>query len=397
MSEKKHKKKDEDKKKTSKDDKKKSSKRDDKKKTDKKVPAYEIRVHVTRATGLTAADSDDSSAPYVAFSLNGSKDKVYTSFKENDLNPVWDEDLVIPSPGSPAYDQLKIEVYDKAKADDLSKNDHIGLIEQFWIHSLPLTSTPTEVELKLLKTDKKGKKVKHGAAGDGGILKLTFALVLVEGGPPFPESIYEAVIEFHAAAGLPQKDVDAMVDPYIEARLAHSDNSQKFKSKEVANNLSPKWQEQARFYFANLDADCIAVVIMDKDVGEDDKMAKVSVPLKDFPIGEELVQREYQLLTPEKKGKPAGTLTLLGKVRVIETGSAVEVPEPKAEGAVIEDVCHFSWGSYSASKYSTSFSKYTDRADGSWKDGISAGSPEEDERHKDHPPVPVAKVKKGEK
>jgi Ca2+-dependent lipid-binding protein len=287
----------------------------------KKPPAitYTINVRVISASNLLPADRNGTSDPYVVFQLNGSKDKIYTPFVENSLNPEWNADIQIPSTGSPATDQLKIEVYDKDKHVDLAKNDHIGLIETFWINELPRQpNTPKEVVLQLVKTDKKGKVKGSPVPGEAGSLKLQFVLVPAEGAPPFPEVVYRALIEFQSAAGLPSGDVDGNSDPFLEAKLAHSENAQKFKTRVIKNTRNPEWKEQATFFFGSLEKDALEITILDKDeVGDSDKLAKALISLKEFPVGPELVAKTFELASAEKKGKAAGTLTLLGKIAIV--------------------------------------------------------------------------------
>jgi hypothetical protein len=318
---------------------------------------------------------------------------------------------VIPSPGSPATDQLKIEIYDKDKKVDLVKNDHIGLYDPFWIHSLPRNpSSPTEVVLDLTRTDKKGKVKSGSMPGDAGELTLTFELVPLPGSPPFPATVYRALIEFQSAANIPAGDANGKSDPYLEARLAHSENSQKFKSRTIKGTLSPEWRQQALFYFCSLEKDVLDIVLFDEDtIGDNDTLAKVSVPLSDFPIDGELTEKTYSLVTPEKKGKPAGTILILGKLKIVPSAGAsaprpapkpAAIPEPAAalpaqagevvivtrEVEVDGEHCQFSWGNY-GSEYSTNFS--------SWKDygkRISTASLERGDFHQ-HPERPVKKVK----
>jgi hypothetical protein len=322
---------------------------------------------------------------------------VWTPHVENSLNPVWNADLQIPSQGSPATDQLKIEVYDKDKRIDLAKNDHIGLAETFWIHQVPRRPPrPKIFDLPLIKTDKKG-KVK-GSVGEAGTIKLSFELVPVEGGAPFPETVYSALIEFQSASDLPAADLDGKSDPYFEAKLAHSENSQKFKSKVIKNTLSPEWRQQATFIFGRLDKDTVEVVVSDKDeVGSDDKLAKVNIPLKDFRVGEDFATKTYELAPAEKKWKSGGKIVVLVKLSIVPSPDEPEAkPAPKQAPAEVKtrsitlqdgEECHFSWGAY-GSEYSTNFSNYKE-----YGKGISSDEIDADELH-NHPPTRLVKVAK---
>ncbi|KAJ3687315.1 hypothetical protein LUZ61_016479 [Rhynchospora tenuis] len=80
-----------------------------------------LKVRVVRGINLACRDTT-SSDPYVVLRMG--KQKLKTSVKWKDVNPVWQEDLTlsISNPLSP----VKLEVYDK---DRFSRDDSMGHAE----------------------------------------------------------------------------------------------------------------------------------------------------------------------------------------------------------------------------------------------------------------------------
>lgn len=72
-----------------------------------------LRVAVTSARNLRAADSDGSSDPYVVVSC--AKSKFQTDKVRHTLNPVWHEaqgELLVPRTAADDRTVLRVEVFD---------------------------------------------------------------------------------------------------------------------------------------------------------------------------------------------------------------------------------------------------------------------------------------------
>ncbi|CAL9042777.1 protein C2-DOMAIN ABA-RELATED 5-like [Musa acuminata AAA Group] len=77
-----------------------------------------LRVRVVRGVSLAYRDATGSD-PYVVVRMGGQKLK--TSVKKHNVNPVWNEDLTLPV--SDPTQPVKIRVYDK---DTFSRDDKMG-------------------------------------------------------------------------------------------------------------------------------------------------------------------------------------------------------------------------------------------------------------------------------
>lgn len=80
-----------------------------------------VKVKVVKGTNLAIKDMR-SSDPYVVLTLG--QQKVQTSVKQSNLNPVWNEDLMLSVPDE--YGSIKLSVYDQ---DTFSAHDIMGEAE----------------------------------------------------------------------------------------------------------------------------------------------------------------------------------------------------------------------------------------------------------------------------
>jgi hypothetical protein len=218
-----------------------------------------------------------------------------------------------------------------------------------WIHRLPRKpNVPWEVNLLLVKTDKKGKVNGAPGPGEAGSIKISYTLMHIEGAPRF-------------AAG----DRGRNTDPYLEARLAHSENAQRFKTRVIKNAGGTEWKEQITICSADIWNDLIDVVILDSDeLGESRKIAKTRFPLKAFPVGGALTPSTFSLDPVDRKAAAAGTLTLLGKISVVP---AVDEESPAPHHLL-------------RTRREHEFAKYQ-----SYGHEISPNTPEDEDFHR-HPP-----------
>jgi hypothetical protein len=188
------------------------------------------------------------------------------------------------------------------------------------------------------------------------------------------------VIEFTSATDLSLKNADGNPDAYLEACLSQSENPQKFKSRVIKNTKSPVWQEETTFFCDSIQKDWIDVTIFDSDqLGESEKIAKTSFPINAFVIGEEWTTWTSALLSCERKPRPAGVLTVNGRLSLVtqsDEGPAPDDPSLSTYPFIFDDDhCHFSWGVYSYP--STDFSSFA-----GYGKALSPVPPEEETFHK---------------
>ncbi|WOL04942.1 protein C2-DOMAIN ABA-RELATED 5-like [Canna indica] len=96
-----------------------------------------LRVRVVKGINLAFRDANGSD-PYVVLRMSGQKLK--TSVKKNNVNPVWNEDLTLTV--SEPIEPLKLQVYDK---DTFSRDDKMGDAEidiQPFIEAVKLNLSP---------------------------------------------------------------------------------------------------------------------------------------------------------------------------------------------------------------------------------------------------------------
>jgi hypothetical protein len=331
-----------------------------------KIP-YKIYVKAISARDVFPQDPDGFSDPYVILELEGSKQKVQTNFIENNLNPVWNEELDPLDGGAVGSDLLKITLMDHDKPTKRGKkndDDPIGLAE-LKVRELQL-GVPFQLEVPTTRCNKKGKIEKGAGPGSGGIVTFEFSIQLGDNGrtanAPWTWPFYNAEIEFTSASGIP--DVDgAAPDPYVVVKLGGSFNDQKTKTKNASGTANPEWNETKKFLLGDIERESFDISIWSKG-NDKDKVAKTTLYLSALTIG--ATQNIDITLEPgsdkftakptlkvkvtiqaQNPGAFAGLLSDQGKVKT----RAVEVE-------ITEFECHFQWGSYS-SKYSTSFSGYS--------------------------------------
>uniref|UniRef100_A0A6I8PFE5 Multiple C2 and transmembrane domain-containing protein 2 n=1 Tax=Ornithorhynchus anatinus TaxID=9258 RepID=A0A6I8PFE5_ORNAN len=204
--------------------------------------AYLLTIHLKEGRNLVIRDRCGTSDPYVKFKLNGKtiyKSKVIYK----NLNPVWDEMVLLPIQ---SLDQkLRIKVYDR----DLTTSDFMG--SAFIILSELELNRTTEYILKL--------EDPNSLEDDMGVIVLNLNLGVKQGDFKRPSSLIrslrlsESLRKYQLWNGiisitlLEGKNLPGGTITEIFALLKLGD--QKYKSKTLCKSANPQWREQFDFHY----------------------------------------------------------------------------------------------------------------------------------------------------
>lgn len=86
------------------------------------MPNSILTVHVVEARNLIPMDMEGTSDPYVILEIE--QQRIQTSYKKSDLNPVWNESFTFDI--EHGQEPLKLVVYDK---DTFGQDDYEGECE----------------------------------------------------------------------------------------------------------------------------------------------------------------------------------------------------------------------------------------------------------------------------
>ncbi|KAK8900369.1 hypothetical protein M9Y10_002696 [Tritrichomonas musculus] len=312
-----------------------------------------LKIHVVDGKKLKKMDTIGKSDPYMTFQLKDRYDDnkkpthlAKTQVISNNLNPVWNQDLVLDVPDI-KKDVLLVNLWD----EDLKHDDRM-MNEQ----EIPLSSVPIGQRQVFNDTIQLKKK-------DAGTLHYEYELC--DGPAPVERSVpmQPCKLLVHAIKGekLRKLDVNAS-DPYLTLQIKGEPDSLK-RTKTIDNDLNPVWNETFEYHCKDWNTDVLVVNMMDEDIKHDDKMMnELEFPLRQWPIGTHI---DYQEDIKLKK-KDAGRLYL--GIDVLDENAQAPPPQPQPEpkvqsrDIVLEepagDYCNFTLGNY-PSDYSTDFTGYT--------------------------------------
>ncbi|XP_063106041.1 multiple C2 and transmembrane domain-containing protein 2 isoform X2 [Cavia porcellus] len=219
--------------------------------------AYLLTIHLKEGRNLVVRDRCGTSDPYVKFKLNG-KTLYKSKVIYKNLNPVWDEIVVLPIQ---SLDQkLRVKVYDR----DLTTSDFMGSAFVI-LNDLELNRT-TEHILKL--------EDPNSLEDDMGVIVLNLNLVVKQGdfkrhrwsnrkrlsasksslirNLRLSESLkknqlWNGIISITLLEG---RNVSGgnMTEMFVQLKLG----DQRYKSKTLCKSANPQWQEQFDFqYFSD--------------------------------------------------------------------------------------------------------------------------------------------------
>ncbi|KFO34571.1 Multiple C2 and transmembrane domain-containing protein 2 [Fukomys damarensis] len=204
--------------------------------------AYLLTIHLKEGRNLVVRDRCGTSDPYVKFKLNG-KTLYKSKVIYKNLNPVWDELVVLPIQ---SLDQkLRVKVYDR----DLTTSDFMGAAFVI-LSDLELNRT-TEHILKL--------EDPNSLEDDMGVIVLNLNLVVKQGDFKRHSSLirnlrlseslkknqlWNGIISITLLEG---KNISGgnMTEMFVQLKLG----DQRYKSKTLCKSANPQWQEQFDFHY----------------------------------------------------------------------------------------------------------------------------------------------------
>ena len=244
------------------------------------LPAI-VRVSILKARSLIAMDRGGTSDPYAVATLSslGPKDKkARTRVVSKDLHPVWNEVFDLESRDI-FNDSLTLSVFDKdLLSDDVIGNVTLGLKDLLHqgvssFQQMKHLGTSDATWHQLLQASKKREKPK--VAGE---VELKIELLR----PPSPSEFREwlLTVVICRARGLTAKDRGGTSDPYAVLACGQ----QKQKTKVVAKNLNPTWDEKFVMIIKAVGMRPVEPVVLsvwDKDlIGTDDAIGETTLDLE---------------------------------------------------------------------------------------------------------------------
>ncbi|XP_062060526.1 multiple C2 and transmembrane domain-containing protein 2 isoform X2 [Lepus europaeus] len=216
--------------------------------------AYLLTIHLKEGRNLVVRDRCGTSDPYVKFKLNG-KTLYKSKVVYKNLNPIWDEIVVLPIQ---SLDQkLRVKVYDR----DLTTSDFMG--SAFVILSDLELNRTTEHILKL--------EDPNSLEDDMGVIVLSLNLVVKQGdfkrhqwsnrkrlsasksslirNLRLSESLkknqlWNGIISITLLEGR-NVSYGSMAEMFVQLKLG----DQRYKSKTLCKSANPQWQEQFDFHY----------------------------------------------------------------------------------------------------------------------------------------------------
>jgi Ca2+-dependent lipid-binding protein len=135
---------------------------------------------------------------------------------------------------------------------------------------------------------------------------------------------------------LPKKGLFGKADPYVKVNLG----SQNFKSPTIDNNLNPEWNYNVELKVAQDSSNIILLEVFDEDIGKDDAMGLVGIPVQEIvkakkytnqwktlekcKSGQVLISAEYIPTLQKEEGIRKATPVMMPKV--ISPQEQVEKP-----------------------------------------------------------------------
>uniref|UniRef100_A0A8C6VRY2 Multiple C2 and transmembrane domain-containing protein 2 n=1 Tax=Naja naja TaxID=35670 RepID=A0A8C6VRY2_NAJNA len=220
--------------------------------------AYLLMIHLKEGRNLVIRDRCGTSDPYVKFKLNG-KTLYKSKVVYKNLNPVWDETVVLPIQ---SLDQkLWVKVYDR----DLTSSDFMGSAV-LMLHKLELNRT-TEMILKL--------EDPNSLEDDMGVIVLNLRLVVkscdtkrnasfmrtsrlvdtLQKNQLWNGTVTVALLE---GRNIP---IGGMTHIFVWLKMGQ----EKFKSQTLCKSANPQWREQFDFHYFSDRKDVLEIEIWGKD------------------------------------------------------------------------------------------------------------------------------------
>ncbi|ETE60553.1 Multiple C2 and transmembrane domain-containing protein 2 [Ophiophagus hannah] len=220
--------------------------------------AYLLMIHLKEGRNLVIRDRCGTSDPYVKFKLNG-KTLYKSKVVYKNLNPVWDETVVLPIQ---SLDQnLWVKVYDR----DLTSSDFMGSAV-LMLHKLELNRT-TEMILKL--------EDPNSLEDDMGVIVLNLRLVVkscdIKRNASFMRTsrlvdtlqknqLWNGTVTVALLEGR-NIPTGGMTHIFVWLKMGQ----EKFKSQTLCKSANPQWREQFDFHYFSDRKDVLEIEIWGKD------------------------------------------------------------------------------------------------------------------------------------
>ncbi|XP_059534078.1 multiple C2 and transmembrane domain-containing protein 2 isoform X5 [Myotis daubentonii] len=248
--------------------------------------AYLLTIHLKEGRNLVVRDRCGTSDPYVKFKLNG-KTLYKSKVIYKNLNPVWDEIVVLPIQ---SLDQkLRVKVYDR----DLTTSDFMG--SAFVILSELELNRTTEHILKL--------EDPNSLEDDMGVIVLNLNLVVkqgdfkrhrwsnrkrISGGKCLQNSLKDMKdigilqVKVLKAVDLLAADFSGKSDPFCLLELGND----RLQTHTIYKTLNPEWNKVFTFRVKDVH-DALEVTVFDEDGDKPpDFLGRVSIPLLSIRDGQ---------------------------------------------------------------------------------------------------------------
>ncbi|CAO2614231.1 Multiple C2 and transmembrane domain-containing protein 2 [Lemmus lemmus] len=252
--------------------------------------AYLLTIHLKEGRNLVVRDRCGTSDPYVKFKLNG-KTLYKSKVIYKNLNPIWDEIVVLPIQ---SLDQkLRVKVYDR----DLTTSDFMGSAFVV-LRDLELNRT-TEHVLKL--------EDPNSLEDDMGVIVLNLNLIVKQGdfkrhrwsnrkrlsasksslirNLRLSESLrknqlWNGIISITLLEG---KNVSGgnMTEMFVQLKLG----DQRYKSKTLCKSANPQWQEQFDFHYFSDRMGILDIEVWGKDRKKhEERLGTCKVDISALPL-----------------------------------------------------------------------------------------------------------------
>ncbi|XP_064336615.1 multiple C2 and transmembrane domain-containing protein 2 isoform X2 [Camelus dromedarius] len=240
--------------------------------------AYLLTIHLKEGRNLVIRDRCGTSDPYVKFKLNG-KTLYKSKVIYKNLNPVWDEIVVLPIQ---SLDQkLRVKVYDR----DLTTSDFMG--SSFVLLSDLELNRTTEHILKL--------EDPNSLEDDMGVIVLNLNLVVKQGDFKRHSSLirnlrlsetlkknqlWNGIISITLLEG---RNVSggSMTEMFVQLKLG----DQRYKSKTLCKSANPQWREQFDFHYFSDRMGILDIEVWGKDSKKhEERLGTCKVDMAALPL-----------------------------------------------------------------------------------------------------------------
>uniref|UniRef100_M4AYA3 Multiple C2 and transmembrane domain containing 1 n=1 Tax=Xiphophorus maculatus TaxID=8083 RepID=M4AYA3_XIPMA len=246
-----------------------------------------------------------TSDPYVKFKIGG-KEVFRSKTIHKNLNPVWDERviLLVETLREPLY--VKVFDYDFGLQDDFMGSAYLHLESLEHQRTLDVTLDLKDpqypehdlgsLELTVTLSPKEG-DIKDAVRHSHKYQSMRLSDVHRKA------QLWRGIVSVSLIEGrnLQPMDANGFSDPYVKFRMGH----QKYKSKTIPKTLNPQWREQFDFHLYEEQGGYVDITVWDKDAGKkDDFMGRCTIDLS-------LLSKEqtHKLDLPLEEGE--GVLVLL--------------------------------------------------------------------------------------